>query len=124
MRSVFALGGRLDRGAAHAIGGFKQAYNWDCQTRPFKITPLPGDIITNEFDYKAENAIIYNDNDIVVRSLPAIHAGDGPVSFVIEYAGMKLVFGGDTSPNRWFVKYTKDSDFVIHEAFASPSVRS
>jgi len=59
-------------------------------------------------------------NGIVVRSIPAIHTGDGPVSFIIEYAGHKLVFGGDTSPNIWFVKYSKDADFVIHEAFGSP----
>lgn len=33
---------------------------------------------------------------------------------------MKLVFGGDTNPNKWFVKYAKNADFVIHEAFSSP----
>ncbi len=26
----------------------------------------------------------------------------------------------DTTPNKWFVKYAKDADFVIHEAFANP----
>jgi ribonuclease Z len=56
----------------------------------------------------------------VIRSIPAIHAGDGPVSFIIEYAGLKLVFGGDSSPNKWFVKYAKGADFAIHEAFGTP----
>jgi ribonuclease Z len=56
-----------------------------------------------------------------VRSFPAIHTGDGPVSFAIEYAGLKLVFAGDTTPNLWFVKYAKDADFIIHEAFANPA---
>ena len=28
----------------------------------------------------------------------------------------KVVFGGDTFPNTWFVKYAKDADIVIHEA--------
>ena len=109
-----------DMGTAHAIKHFLAANNWDYQTRAFKITPVPGDITVHEFDYKAENAIVYDQNGIVVRSIPAIHAGDGPVSYIIEYAGMKLVFGGDTSPNRWFVEYAKDADFVIHEAFANP----
>jgi len=107
-------------GTAHAIKGFLQAYNWDYQTRAFKISPIPGQIIVHEFDYKAENGVVYDENGIVIRSVPAIHAGDGPVSFIIEYAGMKLVFGGDTSPNKWFVEHAKDSDFVIHEAFATP----
>jgi len=35
---------------------------------------------------------------------------------------MKLIFGGDTSPNKWFVKYAKDADFVIHEAFGDPEI--
>ena len=42
------------------------------------------------------------------------------MSFIIEYAGLKLVFGGDSSPNKWFVKYAKDADFAIHEAFGTP----
>ncbi len=109
-----------DMGTAHAIKGFLQAYNWDYQTRAYKISPVPGKIIVHEFDYKAVNAVIYNKNGVVVRSIPAIHAGDGPVSFIIEYAGLKLVFGGDTSPNKWFVEHAKGADFVIHEAFATP----
>jgi ribonuclease Z len=63
--------------------------------------------------------IVYDQNGIVVRSIPAIHAGDGPVSFIIEYAGMKLVFSGDTVPNKYFVEYARNADFVIHEAFSS-----
>ena len=111
-----------EMGTKYAIDGFMQANNWDFQTRAYKITPIPGNIMVHEFDYKAENAVIYDKNGIVVRSIPAIHAGDGPVSFIIEYAGLKMVFGGDTSPNKWFVKYTKDADFVIHEAFGNPEL--
>jgi ribonuclease Z len=109
-----------DMGTAYAIEHFLKAFNWDYQTRAFKITPVSGNITVHEFDYKAENAVVYDRNGLVVRSIPAIHAGDGPVSFIIEYAGLKLVFGGDSSPNKWVVKYAKDADFMIHEAFATP----
>jgi len=109
-----------DMGTTHAIEGFLQAFNWDYQTRAYKITPIPGKINVHEFDYKGVNKVIYDQNGVVVRSIPAIHAGDGPVSFIIEYAGLKLVFGGDTSPNKWFIKHANDADFVIHEAFAAP----
>ena len=30
------------------------------------------------------------------------------------------MFGGDTTPNKWFIRHAKDADFVIHEAFANP----
>ncbi len=48
------------------------------------------------------------------------HAGDGPVSFVLEYAGLRVVFGGDTVPNTWFNEYAQDADLVIHEAMMTP----
>lgn len=115
-------GATPEMGTAYAIKGFMMANNWDYQTRAYKINPIPGEIKVHEFDYKAENVVIYDENGIVVRSYPAIHAGDGPVSFSIEYEGIKMVFGGDTSPNKWFVKYAKDADFVIHEAFANPNL--
>jgi ribonuclease Z len=110
-----------EMGTAYAIKGFLMANNWDYQTRAFKITPIPGEIKAHEFDYKAVNKVIYDENGIVVRSIPAIHTGDGSVSFIIEYAGLKLVFGGDTTPNKWFVEHAKNADFVIHEAFANPA---
>ena len=111
-----------EMGTAYAIEHFLKANNWDYQTRAFKISPIPGNITVHQFNYKGENELIYQENGITVRSFPAIHAGDGPVSFSIEYAGLKLVFGGDTSPNKWFVKYAKDADFVIHEAFLGPGL--
>ncbi len=110
-----------EMGTAYAVDGFMRTNNWDYQTRAFKITPIPGNIEVTEFDYRQENVIVYQEKDITVRSFPAIHTGDGPVSFTIEYAGLKLVFAGDTTPNLWFVKYAKDADFIIHEAFANPA---
>ena len=113
-------GQREDMGTRYAVEHFLKAFNWDYQTRAFQISPIPGEIKAHEFDYKGVNKVIYNENGIKIRSIPAIHAGDGPVSFIIEYAGLKLVFGGDSSPNKWFVKYAKGADFAIHEAFGTP----
>ena len=111
-----------DMGTAYAIDHFLKANNWDKQTREFKITPIPGQITVHEFDYKGVNQVIYEENGVTIRTIPAIHTGDGPVSFILEYAGLKVVFGGDTSPNQWFIDYAKESDFVIHEAFNPPGI--
>jgi ribonuclease Z len=115
-------GATQDMGTAYAIEHFLKANNWDKKTREFKITPVPGQITVHEFDYKGVNEIVYQENGVTIRSIPAIHAGDGPVSFIVEYAGLKVIFGGDTSPNKWFVEYAKDADVVIHEAFNPPGV--
>ncbi len=108
-------GATPEMGTKYAMDHFLKAYNWDYQTRAFKITPVPGQIETHEFDYLAENKVCYENKGVVIRHWPAIHAGDGPVSFSIEYAGLKIVFGGDTVPNKWFNQYAKDADFMIHE---------
>lgn len=65
--------------------------------------------------------MVYNEDGIKVSTFPAIHTGDGPVSYVIEYQGMKVVFGGDTAPNKWFIKHGTNADLVIHEAFMVPN---
>ena len=71
----------------------------------------------NEFDYKGENATIYEQNGVTIRSFPAIHGIDGSVSFSLEWNGLKFVFGSDTYPNKWFIEHAKNADLVIHECF-------
>ncbi len=109
-------GSREDMGTAYYVDHFLKAYNWDYMTRAVKVNPIPGSIIAHEFDFKGENQIVYEENGVTIRSWPAIHAGDGPVSFALYWNGYKVIFGGDTFPNTWFIKYAKDADIVIHEA--------
>lgn len=106
-----------EMGTKYAMEHFLKFVNWDKVTREYKITPEPGQIEIHEFDYMGVNKIVYEENGVTIRSWPAIHTGDGPVSYSLEYNGMKVVFGGDTVPNKWFIKYAKNADLVIHEAF-------
>lgn len=71
----------------------------------------------NEFDFKGEHEVIYDENGVVIRSFPAIHSIDGSVSFSLEWNDLKFVFSSDSYPNKWFVEYAKDSDLCIHECF-------
>ena len=57
---------------------------------------------------------------VKVRSFPAIHSGGGSVSYALEWNGLKLVFGGDTFPNKCSIKYANKADFVVHECFHLP----
>jgi len=113
-------GATQDMGTAYAVENFLKAYNWDAKTRNFVLSAEPGKITVTEFDYMAINAVVYQENGVTIRSLPAIHAGDGPVSFILEYAGLKVVIGGDTFPNKWYIKYATNADVAIHETFLTP----
>ena len=113
-------GAREDMGTAHAIKGFMAAYNWDYVTRAVKVNSVPGEIEVHEFDYKGINEVIYDENGAIIRSIPAIHAGDGPVSFILEWNGYRVVYAGDTAPNKWFMEHAKDADLIIYECMLTP----
>ena len=42
------------------------------------------------------------------------------MSYSLEWNGYKFVFGGDSSPNKWFVEYAQNADLAIHECFHLP----
>jgi ribonuclease Z len=110
-------GAREDMGTKYAVENFLKAYNWDYMTRAVTINPIPGGITVHEFDYKGMNEVVYDEKGVKIRSWPTIHAGDGPVSYSLEWNGYKIVIGGDTAPNKWEIEYAKDADLFIHEAF-------
>jgi ribonuclease Z len=106
-------------GTKHAIEGLKQFYNWDIATRRGAFVASGQELVVHEFDYRGENEVVYDENGVVIRSFPAVHAFDGPVSFRLDWNGLSFVFSGDTFPNKWFHKYAKNADVVVHECFVT-----
>ena len=106
-----------ERGTKYAVEHLRKALTWDLDGRKGLTDPRGYHIEVNEFDYKGINKVIYEENGVTIRSIPAIHSLDGPVSYILEWNGMKFVFGGDTYPNEWFAEHAKDADVAIHECF-------
>ena len=107
-----------ERGTKYALDHLFKALTWDLDGRKGITDPRgyqPFDV--TEFDYMGMNEIIYQENDVTIRSFPAIHSLDGPVSFTLEWNDLKFVFGGDTYPNKWYEEFAKDADLAIHECF-------
>jgi len=106
-----------ERGTKYAMDHLQKMLTWDLDGRKGMMDERGLSIDTTEFDYKGENQVVYQENGVTIRSWPAIHSLDGPVSFGLEWNGLKFVFGSDTYPNKWFVEYAKDADLSIHECF-------
>jgi ribonuclease Z len=106
-------------GTKHAIDGLKQFYTWDIATRRGAFDATGQTLVVHEFDYRGENKVIYEKNGVTIRSFPAVHAFDGPVSFRLDWNGLSFVFSSDTFPNKWFLKYSKNADVVVHECFVT-----
>ncbi|MHC5029174.1 MAG: guanitoxin biosynthesis MBL fold metallo-hydrolase GntH [Planctomycetota bacterium] len=106
-------------GTAYAVQKMKEMYTWDLSGRVGLVDFRGYSVEVDEFDYRGVNAVVYEENGVTIRSFPAIHSLDGPVSFSLEWNGLKFIFGSDTYPNKWFVEYAKDADLVVHECFVA-----
>ncbi|MHC4776361.1 MAG: guanitoxin biosynthesis MBL fold metallo-hydrolase GntH [Planctomycetota bacterium] len=112
-------GAKPEYGTAYAMDHLRKYVNWDLAGRQGLVDERGYHLETHEFDYRKANQIVYQENGVTIRSWPAIHSLDGPVSFALEWNGLKFVFGSDTYPNKWFVKHATNADLVIHECFVS-----
>ncbi len=106
-------------GTAYAVQKMKEMYTWDLAGRVGLVDFRGYELDVTEFDYKGENAVVYEENGVTIRSFPAIHSLDGPVSFGLEWNGLKFIFGSDTYPNKWFAEYARDADLAVHECFVA-----
>jgi ribonuclease Z len=115
-------GPKKELGTAYMVDHMKKMYAWDFASRLGNVNTEGFETEVTEFDYKAVNKVIYQDNGVTIRTLPAIHALDGSVSFILEWNGLKFAFSSDTYPNKWWLKHTTNCDLAIHECFAPPSI--
>jgi len=115
-------GSTPDLGTKVCMEKMQEMYKWDIGTRSGVVDFRGGALEVNEFPFDGVNAVIYNKNGVVIRSIPAVHGLDGAVSFILEWKGMKFVYGSDTYPNKWFIKHAAGADFAIHECFLPPTL--
>lgn len=115
-------GATPEMGTKYAIDGLKRMLNWDAATLKGLLDARGEKIEVTEFDYKGVNQVIYQENGVTVRSIPAVHTADGAVSFILEWYGLKFAYSSDTFPNKWWIEHTKSVDLSVHESFASPQI--
>lgn len=101
------------------IDYLKKAWAWEAASRGSAVDPRGLQLEVNEFDWKAVNNVIYSENGVTVRTIPAIHL-DQSVSFILEWQGLRFAFSSDTLPNKWWLEHTKGVDLSIHECFIPP----
>lgn len=109
-------------GTKYMVDKMKEMYAWDWASRQGNVNTQGFQTEVTEFDYKGVNQLIYDENGVQIYSLPAIHALDGSVSFILKWNDLKFFFSSDTYPNKWEIEYAKDCDLAIHECFAPPSI--
>ena len=112
-------GASPELGTAAHVDHIREAWAWDVTSRAGTLPNAGGEIVAHEFDF-AKTAVVYEENGVKVTAFPAIHIRDGSVSYRLDWNGLSFVFGGDSVPNKWFVKEAKGADVVVHECFFTP----
>jgi ribonuclease Z len=67
---------------------------------------------------------VYERNGVRISSFPVIHIINGAVGYRLDYAGLSVVFSGDTRPSHTLVHACDGADLLIHETFPSADVFS
>jgi ribonuclease Z len=130
----FAKAGRIDPveiwgggsedptlGLAAFVDHMGKAMAWDAASVR-GVRPTTGfDLVAHEIPYDRPEAI-YERDGVTISSFPAIHGLSGAVGYSITYAGLKVVFSGDTRPCKHVVDAAVGADLLIHECFQSPAV--
>jgi len=109
-------GMKPELGTQYMVDRLREMFTWDITGRRGNMPSAGGHIQVTEFDY-AKTQVVYDKNGVKIKSWPAIHGIDGSVSYSLEYAGKKIVYSGDNSPNKWFLKEAVDADLLIHECY-------
>jgi ribonuclease Z len=102
------------------VENMKKMWAWEAATRGSAVDPRGLQLEVNEFDWMGVNQVIYDENGVVIRSIPAIH-GDQSVSFILSWKDLEFAFSSDNLPNKWWLEHTKGVDLSIHECFVPPS---
>jgi ribonuclease Z len=114
-------GTRPEWGTKAAMEHMEKTWAWMTGTLAGTIDTSSFKVDVTEYDWSKVNNVIYNENGVVIKSIPAIHF-EQSVSFILEWNGMRLAFSGDTLPNKWWIENTQGVDLSIHECFFPPSL--
>ena len=83
-------------GTTASVNALREAYKWEFLSSTGKLDGRGAEIEVTEFAFDAVNAVIYEENGVTIRSIPAIHSVDGAVSYILEWNGLSFAYSGDT----------------------------
>jgi ribonuclease Z len=102
-------------GTAAMIENMRKMLRWHLEE--FDTCPV-GDgfeVEVNEFDYRKENEICYDQDGVTVRHWPRSHGKDGASAYRLDWNGLSFVWTGDGRPDELTVTYAKGVDVFVTE---------
>lgn len=113
---VWGPSGRTEEyGTAKMVEGMKMMTGWHQDA--FSVFPVGKgwDIEVNEFDFRDNGGLIYDENGVKVIHWQRSHAKDGASGYRLDWNDMCFVWTGDGRPSKLDVKYAKGCDVYVTE---------
>jgi len=113
---VWGPSGRTpEYGTAKMVEGMKMMLGWHRDA--FSVFPVGQghDIEVNEFDFRDNGGLIYDENGVKVIHWQRSHAKDGASGYRLDWNGLCFVWTGDGRPSKLDEKYAKGCDVYVTE---------
>jgi ribonuclease BN (tRNA processing enzyme) len=113
---VWGPSGRTpEYGLNRMIEGMKIMTGWHRDA--FSVFPVGKgwDIEANEFDFKDNGGLIYDENGVKIIHWERSHAKDGASAYRLDWNGLCFVWTGDGRPSELDEKYAKGCDVYVTE---------
>ncbi|HEY1339339.1 MAG TPA: guanitoxin biosynthesis MBL fold metallo-hydrolase GntH, partial [Bryobacteraceae bacterium] len=113
---VHGPSGRTPRdGLRHLVEHMKEMAYW--HTDSFNAFPI-GDgyeVEVNEFDFRDDNGICYEQDGVTIRHWRRSHTKDGASAYRLDWNGLAFVWTGDGRPDELTAKLAKGVDVFVTE---------
>jgi ribonuclease BN (tRNA processing enzyme) len=102
-------------GTAKMVEGMKMMLGWHIDA--FSVFPagVGWDIQVNEFDFRDNGGVVYDENGVKVIHWQRSHAKDGATGYRLDWNGLCFVWTGDGRPSKLDLEYAKGCDVYVTE---------
>jgi len=114
--TVYGPSGRTpEYGTTTMVEGMKMMLGWHRDA--FSVFPVGKgwDIQVNEFDFRDNGGVVYEENGVRVIHWQRSHAKDGASGYRLDWNGLCFVWTGDGRPSKLDAKYAKGCDVYVTE---------
>ena len=102
-------------GTETMVEGMKMMTGWHRDA--FSVFPVGRgwDIEVNQFDFRDNGGVVYEENGVKVTHWQRSHAKDGASGYRLDWNGLCFVWTGDGRPNMNDIPFVKDCDVFVTE---------
>jgi ribonuclease Z len=108
-------------GTKVALDAIEAACAWDTESTRGFTSNESAELRGTEFDASV-TSVVYDKDGVTITAFPVIHNLHGAVGYRVDFAGVSMVFSGDTHPCWPLVHAAQGTDLLIHDCFPSASV--